>query len=63
MNTQQTEEKYLNTLQVAQRLSCHPVTVRAMVHRGELEVVQVGRVLRFPPDAVDKLKRPARAAA
>lgn len=43
--------------QVAKRLQVAPGTVRALVKRGELRSVRVGRLLRIPATAVDRYVR------
>jgi excisionase family DNA binding protein len=56
-NSEVDELKPLLTVRdVALLLGCHPVTVRLIVARGELDVIRLGSSgrpsLRFHPDAV-----------
>ncbi len=41
--------------EVAALLSLHPLTIRRMASRGELEVVRFGRSVRVPYDALVRL--------
>jgi excisionase family DNA binding protein len=41
--------------ETAQVLQCHPDTVAAMIRRGELKVVRLGRAVRVLTDSVRAL--------
>ncbi len=41
--------------EAAALLSLHPLTLRRMASRGELEVVRFGRAVRIPHDALMRL--------
>jgi excisionase family DNA binding protein len=41
--------------EAAALLSLHPLTLRRMAARGELEVVRFGRAVRIPRDALTRL--------
>ena len=45
----------LKPREVANRLGVAPVTVRRMVHRGQLQAVRVGKQLRYRPEDVEAL--------
>jgi excisionase family DNA binding protein len=47
MDTDQSEQKYVTTYQLATRLQLHPRTLSRAVDRGELIAVRVGRLVRF----------------
>lgn len=49
--------------EAAERLRCHPATIRRMIARGELEHVKVGRVYRIPDDAIRTRRAPTPAPA
>lgn len=49
--------------EAAERLRCHPATIRRMIQRGELEHVKVGRVYRIPDDAIRSRRAPEPAPA
>lgn len=48
--------------EAAERLRCHPATIRRMIQRGDLEHVKVGRVYRIPPDAIRTRRAPVAEA-
>lgn len=53
-----TVDALLRTREVAERLSVTGRTVRAMIARGDLAAVRVGRLLRVTPESVEAfLKR------
>ena len=50
-------KKMLKTEEVAKRLRHTPDTVRAMVKRGQIPAVRLGRKLLFSPDVIDAIVR------
>lgn len=40
--------------EVAERLRVSPQTIRAMIERGDLHAVRVGRVIRIPVEALER---------
>jgi excisionase family DNA binding protein len=53
---------YLTVAEAAHLLRVHPQSVYRMVHAGELPHLRVGRAIRIPREAVDKLARLAASA-
>jgi excisionase family DNA binding protein len=52
--------------QVAARLQVHPVTVRALLHSGQLQGRKIGKAYRVHPSSIDEFllrKPPERAPA
>ena len=47
--------------EAAALLSLHPLTLRRMAARGEIEVVRFGRAVRIPRDQLDQLIERRRA--
>lgn len=37
------DQTYLTVREAAARLRVHPLTIKRMIHRGELEAIQVGK--------------------
>ena len=50
-------ERFLTVAEVAKWCRIHPATVRAMIERGDLAGVRIGKVYRIPREAVDRLVR------
>jgi excisionase family DNA binding protein len=44
------QDRFLTVQETAELLSVHPDTVRALVHRGDITGVKVGRQFRIAPD-------------
>lgn len=51
----------LNINDAAAALSLHPQTVRAMIKRGDLAAVQIGRHWKIPVSALEKFEAVATA--
>lgn len=49
------DQRLLTVPEVAQRLHCHPTTVKNLIRHGHIESVKMGRSRRIPADAVDAL--------
>lgn len=50
-------QKLLTVAEVAERCRIHPATVRAMIERGDLPGVRIGKLYRVPREAVERLTR------
>lgn len=50
-----TSRKFYSVKECAHILGIHEQTVRQLIIRGELEAVYVGRVIRIPDTALNKL--------
>ena len=47
--------EFLTVRETAQILQCHPDTVAAMIRRGELKVVRLGRAVRVVSESIRAL--------
>jgi len=47
--------EFLTVRETAQVLQCHPDTVAAMIRRGELKAVRLGRAVRVAADSIRAL--------
>ena len=50
-------QQLLTVTEVAERCRIHPSTVRAMIERGDLPGVRIGKLYRIPQEAVERLVR------
>lgn len=50
-------QELLTVAEVAERCRIHPATVRAMIERGDLPGVRIGKLYRVPREAVERLVR------
>lgn len=50
--------EFLTVRETAQVLQCHPDTVAAMIRRGELKAVRLGRAVRVAADLIRALTMP-----
>ncbi len=48
-------ERFLTVAEVAEWCRIHPATVRAMIERGDLPGVRIGKLYRIPQEAVERL--------
>jgi excisionase family DNA binding protein len=48
-----TREALLDSHQAAAILKVHPRTLQRLVHRGKIAAVQVGKLWRFKPSAIE----------
>lgn len=46
-------EPLLDSYQAAAMLRVHPRTLQRLVHRGKIHAVQVGKLWRFKPSAIE----------
>lgn len=53
MQTSTPTPEYVSVTDVAQRLNVSATAVRAMIDRGELDALKVGRILRVSTASVD----------
>lgn len=53
--------KFLTVRETAQVLQCHPDTVAAMIRRGELRAVRLGRAVRVPAESIRALATSSRS--
>jgi excisionase family DNA binding protein len=47
--------EFLTVRETAQVLQCHPDTIAAMIRRGELKAVRLGRAVRVAADSIRAL--------
>ena len=50
-------QHFLTVIEVAELCRIHPATVRAMIERGDLAGVRIGKLYRIPQEAVEQLVR------
>jgi excisionase family DNA binding protein len=48
-------ENFLTVAETAKELRCHPDTVAAMIRRGELKAVKLGRAVRVVSESIEAL--------
>ena len=51
-------ENFLTVAETAKELRCHPDTVTAMICRGELKAVKLGRAVRVVSELINALISP-----
>ena len=56
------ERKAVNVTEAAKTLGLHPHTVRALVERGDLYSVRVGKRILIPVAELDRFLEPAASA-